>query len=395
MVGRVPKNASELGLNFMRLAIIGSNYINIDKNSRKGTEIFTYSLIQSLATHAKANSLKITAFASGKSKLPVPIESIDYLPSNSYKNIHEYNKHFIFELALISKAISREKEFDVYHMNIGDGDLILPFAQFVSKPIVITLHRIIDEEYTRKYFSLFQENKNVHFISISNYQRKILPHINYLTTIYHGIDTSVFQFHATGGNIIMWAGRAIPSKGPDVVIETATQMKKETVLYGISKPEHKQWLYENILKKIETNPSIHFITDKNRYELIPFFQTSKLFLFPTTEEHFGLVLIEAMSCGTPVVAYGVGSIPEIVKDGVTGFIVNSSDKEIQGDWIIKKTGIEGLKEAVEKIYAMSEKEYLAMRKACRDHVEKNFRIQRMAQQYIETYKKVIALNQQS
>ena len=111
------------------------------------------------------------------------------------------------------------------------------------------------------------------------------------------------------------------------------------------------------------------------------------------EESFGLTLIEAMSCGTPVVAYAKGAIPEVIKDGITGFIINESEADIRGDWIIKKTGIEGLKEAIEKIYALPEKEYLAMRKACREHIEKNFTLEKMTQSYIEVYKKLIDLNQ--
>ena len=118
---------------------------------------------------------------------------------------------------------------------------------------------------------------------------------------------------------------------------------------------------------------------------------AKCLLFPIKwEEPFGMVLIEAMACGTPVVAYARGSVPEIIKDGETGFIVNSSDSDIRGDWIVKKTGIAGLCEAVEKIYSMSKVEYQKMRHACRTHVEANFTVEKMADNYEKVYQKILS-----
>jgi len=100
-------------------------------------------------------------------------------------------------------------------------------------------------------------------------------------------------------------------------------------------------------------------------------------------------MIEAMACGTPVVAYARGSVPEVIKDGETGFIVNSSEEDKRGDWIVKKTGIEGLCEAVEKIYAMPKNQYIEMRKNCRKHVENNFTVEKMVNNYEKVYREII------
>lgn len=97
-----------------------------------------------------------------------------------------------------------------------------------------------------------------------------------------------------------------------------------------------------------------------------------------------------MSCGTPIIAYAKGAIPEIIDDGVTGFIVNSSDDDIRGEWIVKKTGVDGLCEAIEKIYSMPEGEYQKMRQNCRTHVEKNFTARRMVEEYLKIYKEVVS-----
>ena len=176
----------------MRIAIVCSNFTSITKAAKKGTEIFDYILINNLAKVDK--SLDITAFASGDSDLPVKTESVDYHSSVSDKSIIRKDKHIIFELALISKAFSMQEDFDLYHINIGDGDIALPLAPFVKKPMLITLHYTQEAEYINKYFPLFSNLSNVSFISISNSQRKFFPNLKYAGTIYHGIETELFEF---------------------------------------------------------------------------------------------------------------------------------------------------------------------------------------------------------
>lgn len=379
----------------MKIAVVCSNYFNIKKETANGTAIFDYSLINELVKNAEKESLDITAFASGDSKLPVKTISIDDNPSSANENLIAAGKNVLYELTLLSKAFSMQEQFDLYHINIGDGDITLPFSPFVKKPILITIHHILDADYIRRYFTLWKNTPNLYFISASDAQRKLLPDLNYLATIHHGIDTDVFEFNPKGGEEIMWAGRAIPEKGTDIVVEVAQKVKHDAKLFGIPRKEHQEWLQKTVLDKVSRNndsSQVSFKTGLDRFQLIEQFQTSKLFLFPVSyEESFGFVLIESMSCGTPVVAYAQGSIPEIIKDGETGFIVNSSDSDIRGDRVIKKTGVEGLREAVEKIYSMSENEYLTMRKACRQHTEKNFTIEKMVEKYIEAYKKVVKL----
>lgn len=377
----------------MKVAILNSNLIRIDKNTKAGTEIFDYILITNLAK-IKEDNFRITAFASGNSKLPVKIESVSHRPSMEHKNIGLAH-HIFFELSLISKSFSMHKKFDLYHVNIGNGELVLPFARLVKKPILVTMHGTLDEKYVHKYFALYKDLKNVFFVSISNSQRKPLPSLNYIKTIHHGIDTKKsFLFHPTGDNLIIWTGRAIPDKGLDIVLQVVRKVKKRAKVFPIIKQEYLQWLHDEIIKKRNliyqvVKVSIDF--DVNRSELIHHYQTSKLFLFPLQwEEPFGLTLVESMACGTPVVAYARGSVPEIVKDGETGFIINPSDDDIRGNWIVKKTGIEGLCEAVERIYSMPEEQYKAMRLACRAHVEKHFTVERMVDEYINVYKEILS-----
>ena len=115
-------------------------------------------------------------------------------------------------------------------------------------------------------------------------------------------------------------------------------------------------------------------------------------LFPILwEEPFGMVMIEAMSCGTPVIAFNRGSVSEIVKDGVTGFIIDqdNENRSNKGKWIIKKKGVEGLTEAINKIYNMDNREYDQMRHNCRRHVEENFTVEKMVDGYEGVYNRIL------
>lgn len=373
----------------MRIASLNSISVPISKATKKGTEIFVYSLLKGLS---KKKGVHITAFASGNSKLPVKTESLNYYSTSEDKAIGP-EKHEFFANALIGRALKKNSSFDLYHVNMGNGEIVFPYAAFIKKPILVTLHGNLTESYLKKYFALFPHMKNVYFISISNSQRKPLPNINYIKTIYHGVDTKKeFVFNPVGDKSMVWTGRAIPEKGLDEVLQVIKKTKKPAKIFPIIKHEYISWLQEIIIKRrniINQAISIHTDFDIHRSKLSLHYQTSKLFLFPVMwEEPFGFTMVESMACGTPVIAYAKGSVPEIIKDGITGFIVNQSDKDKRGDWVIKKTGIEGLCEAVERIYKMPENEYKKMRLACRKHVEEKFTVERMVDEYVKVYEEL-------
>lgn len=375
----------------MKIAVVCSNYFNIKESTANGTAIFDYSYIQELARRMTTDDVSVVAFASGASLLPVPIISIDQDPSSANGALIASGKNVLYEQTLLSKAFSMQDEFDLYHINIGDGDIALPFAPFVDRPIVITIHHMLPTDYMQRFFSFYRDQPNVFFISASDAQRTQLPDLRYLATIHHGVDTDQFGFDASGGESLMWAGRAIPEKGPDAVVDVAEETHRPAKLFGILRASHSEWLKERVLSRLpHVHEKITFTEGKSRPDLIPEYQSSKAFILPiTVEESFGLVFIEAMSCGTPVIAYARGSVPEVIQDGVTGFIVNPSDDDIRGEWIIKKTGREGIREAVERLYALPVDEYRAMRRACRKRVESMFSIERMTDAYLAAYREAI------
>ncbi len=377
----------------MKIGFISSNVVDISSNTSKGTEIFCYILVRNLLRNTSGKKFSMTAFASGTSKLPIKTISIsDYdLASNDVIPECEY---FKFEQLLISKALSMQSQFDLFHFNLGNGDLLLPFAPFIRKPVLVTLHGPFTSEYLKEYFTLAEKCENIYFVPISEAQRASMPGLNYMKTIHHGIDTNRnFKYSHKGGTSIMWAGRAVPEKGLEAVLQVIKRVKKEAHLYMLIKPHVLDWLHNKILKQLHSinrSTPINAEFNLSRLELIPKYQNSKVFLSPVQwEEPFGFVMVESMSCGTPVVAYARGSVPEIIEDGVTGFIVNSSDEDIRGDYIIKNTGVKGLCEAIEKIYAMPEQEYLAMRKNCRERAITHFSIDKMVEKYIDVYKSIV------
>lgn len=359
-----------------------------------GTERVVFNICQGLVKQGH----EVHLFASGDSHTKAHLHSIFpqklidlKIPWSNY--LYDL-RHFSFAYETIKKM----GDFDIIHGHYSlASDLIsMTFAHLFNKiPSVFTLHSplpISDHQKDRK--DLFLYCNDIHYVSISKSQR-LLP-MAYVSTIYHGIDLTAIHFIENAAeqnqNHMLWLGRIVPEKGLEMAIDLSHKLNKKLVVVGRideENPKNLDYYNSTIKPKLETS----LITTKkevNSKERNILMANSKLFLFPIRwEEPFGLVMIESMASGTPVVAYARGSVPEIIKDGVTGFIVNETPDDIRGDWIVKKTGIEGLYEAVERIYAMPEADYKKMRHACRTHVEENFTVDRMVNQYEKVYLQVI------
>lgn len=296
------------------------------------------------------------------------------------------------EQLLFTKALEfvNDGNIDLLHVH-NNFSSIASLFHLCKKPLLYTCHDPITDHH-----KFFLENlENVYFVTISKKQAELAQNVGVRVnhTIYDGIDTKLFSFKTTSENNILFVGRLISEKGILDAIKLALLLEKKLKIIGQfdlsrNRFEDNKYIQNSIQKKPEVFELNKII---NKSEIVHNYQGSKLLILPEHyEEPFGLVMIEAMACGTPVVAFARGSVSEVIKDGETGFIVNSSDDDIRGNWIIKKTGIEGLCEAVERIYSMPEDKYREMRRACRVHAEKNFTVERMVDEYEKVYEQILS-----
>lgn len=256
--------------------------------------------------------------------------------------------------------------FDLVHIHAVD--FALPLARaYPTVPVVYTLHDPI--EWRHQLYRLFS-SPNQWFVSVSDSQRRPAPDLQYAATVYNGVETDRFPFSSRPGTYLLYVGRLMPEKGVSEAIKVAQALGEELKIIGPtaagpSAPDH-YWKTEI---EPHLNEKIQYLGTVNRTELPAYYQNAKALLMPIQwEEPFGLVMTEALACGTPVIAFRRGSVPEVVRDGQTGFVVDTTDDMIA---------------AVKNIPTLS-------RQACRDHVEQNFSFQKMVEGYEQAYYAVLA-----
>lgn len=307
-----------------------------------------------------------------------------------------------YEADLTSKAFDHAQALKLDIMHSYHDFLAHYFARLVPHiPTVYTLHDPVCAANTIEGWR-FDQFRNDLYIAISHYQaRRYMEKVRIEDIIYHGVDVGTFPFSPTSKDYLGFIGRFVVEKGVEDAILAAKQAG--LVLHMASSGNYLNTPYfrEKIKPHID-NKQIIATGFMDRQKLSAWVQQAKMILVPSVfEEPFGMVLIEAMACGTPVVAYGRGSVPEVVVDGVTGFVVepekvservrpSGSLRSDPNRWIVKKTGIEGLCEAVEKIYNMPKEEYKKMRVACRKHVEEKFTVEKMVAGHEMVYRKILS-----
>lgn len=372
----------------MRIAVLASNVIRIPprpKDIPKGSSGATEHIVSKITEELVKRGHKVTLFASGDSKTKANLISITSKSTGKDPKIG-IGPHESYEYALISKAyqMANEGKFDIIHSHFDTKTAY--YAPLTMVPTVSTLHSPLDGiSGIMKFFKNTQ-----YYVSISNAQRKAMPDLNYINTIYHGLDLDDYPYGKEGGDSLIYVGRIAPVKGADTAVRIAKHLKVKLILLGWAKQKYIKFYSEKVKPFIDGKNIVNhgLITRKSMKEYLIH---SKALIFPIHwEEPFGLVMIEAMATGTPVIAFARGSVPEVVKDGVTGFIVNSSESDKRGDFLVKKTGFDGLCEAVEKIYSMPQEEYKKIRVACRKHMEDNFTIDKMIDGYEKVFQQILA-----
>ncbi|MEX2007869.1 MAG: glycosyltransferase family 4 protein [Candidatus Levyibacteriota bacterium] len=372
----------------MRIGIAGILNKPINENAGGGTETFTFGLVEELVKRQN----DVTLFATSDSTTSARLESVCSSTQSRGPKEGGVSPLISYHLLQSREILLKSQEFDIVHNNYFDSYLFTPFSNWLSCPLISTVHNDFWQfPNLRSVLEKTHRKGKDGLVFVSHKARELAGEPSDSYVIHNGIDFDKYEFNKNGGDSLIWLSRVVKNKGAKEAVEAARRTNKQLVLSGYKIESEKYEAYYDTFIKPYLSPAITDIGGiTSLEEKVRFYGNAKAFLFPILwEEPFGLVMLEAMSCGTPVIAYAQGAIPEVIKDGVTGFIVNSSDNDRRGDWIIKKTGIDGLCEAIEKIYAMLEEEYKEMRNSCRRHVEENFTVEKMVDNYEKLYEEII------
>jgi glycosyltransferase involved in cell wall biosynthesis len=266
------------------------------------------------------------------------------------------------ELILIDHVLERAHEFDVIHFHTG----YLQFAicRYLPVPHFTTLHGRLD---TPDFAAIHDRFQDVPVISISNAQRQPVPWANWQATIYHGLPKDLFRFYPDRGDYLAFLGRISPEKGADRAIEIAKRVGMPLKIAAKVDRADRRY-FKRVIEPLLNDPGVEWIGEISDQQKNEFLGNAYALLFPIDwPEPFGLVMIEAMACGTPVIAYDRGSVPEVMENGVTGFVVKELD---------------GAAEAVRHARNLS-------RVRCREIFEKRFTASRMANDYVDVYERIM------
>lgn len=339
----------------MRIAQVAPLYESVPPKLYGGTERVVSWLTEELVRLGH----DVTLFASGDS-----LTSARLVPA--CKKALRLDSSCVDQLAhhvvMLDQVFSEKENFDLIHFHVDY--LHFPLSRRQQIAHVTTLHGRLDLPDLVPLYRLFRD---IPVISISDAQRKPLPWVNWQGTVHHGLPRESFSLGRGKGGYLAFLGRTSPEKGLDQAIEIAK--RAEMPLKIAAKIDRVDVEYfETVIKPLLDHPLIEFIGEVGYPEKNVFLGNAAGLLFPINwREPFGLVMIEAMACGTPVIAYPLGSVPEVMQDRVTGFIVPD---------------LEGAVKAVKRLGEID-------RRKCRRYFEQHFDAERMAQDYLNIYQRLV------
>ncbi|MHC1575514.1 MAG: glycosyltransferase family 4 protein [Candidatus Methanogasteraceae archaeon] len=260
--------------------------------------------------------------------------------------------------------IMRQGDFDIVHDNTWKEGLASAF--FIDIPVVHTIHGPIDDT-NRRFYSLFTGAKNIHFVTISKFQQKALPNLNYAGNVYNAIEVGKYPYSTEKEDYLLYVGRFNLEKAPHIACKVAEELEMRLILAGKASEPH-EWKYFNRYIKPHLSDTIRYVgevSDAHKKEL---FRDATAFIYPIQwDEPFGIVIIEAMACGTPVVTYRRGAAPELVRDGVNGYLADDFDHFLDCVGMVHKI----------------------KHSRCRKWVETHFSADAMITSYENIYKKIL------
>ncbi len=338
----------------MKIAQVAPLYESVPPTAYGGTERVVSWITEELVKQGH----EVTLFASGDSiteaQLVSPIKRALRLVDNSLDSMAPH----VLALEQVSRMAD---EFEMIHFHFDY--LHFPVSRLRKWNHVTTLHGRLDSPELKP---LYKEFREMSVVSISNDQRQPLPFVNWVDTIYHGMPKDLLTYVGKPDDYLLFLGRIAPEKGTAEAIEIAIRAGCEIKIAAKVDPVDQEY-FDAKIKPLIRHPLVDFIGEVNHIEKNNLVGHAKALIFPIDwPEPFGLVMIEAMACGTPVVAFRRGSVPEIIEHGITGLIVENVDEAIL---------------ALPKIESIS-------RLNCRDTFERRFNAEKMVSRYMNVYEKI-------
>ncbi|RMH38111.1 MAG: glycosyltransferase family 4 protein [Nitrospirae bacterium] len=340
----------------MKIAQVSPLYESVPPKYYGGTERVVSYLTEELVRQGH----EVTLFASGDSVTKA------HLIAPCHRALR-LDPHCVDPLAphvtMIEQVVRCAHEFDIIHFHIDY--LHYPACRAFKQKTLTTQHGRLDLPELPRLYQLFGD---MPLSSISNAQREPLSWVHWRGTVYHGLPVDLYSYHETPGDYLAFLGRICPEKRVDRAIEIALKVGMPLrIAAKIDKVD--QQYFEAVVKPLLRDPLIEYVGEIGEGEKNEFLGKANALLFPSDwPEPFGLVMIESLACGTPVIAYHRGSVPEVLTHGETGYIVESFDEAVR---------------AVEQIDRVS-------RRRCREVFEQRFSVSRMAAGYLSIYQSLLS-----
>lgn len=341
----------------MRIAQVAPLWERVPPPAYGGIELVVALLTDELVRRGH----EVTLFASGDSISLAKLESVHPQALRLDSKVKEYG---IYEMLQMSRVYEQAGEFDIIHSHMGCA--ALPYGNLVKTPTVHTMHGI----FTPDNEKMFTHARRQPYVSISNAQREPRLDLNCISTVYNGINLDTYDFYSEPQEVpyLAFLGRISPEKGTHLAIEIAKRSGWKLKMAGKVDVVDVDY-YEQQIKPHIDGKQIEYLGEANHQQKADLIGNAVATLFPITwREPFGLVMIESMAAGTPVIAMALGSTTEVIAHGKTGFLCNNVDEFV---------------EAIEQVGQLS-------RQDCRDHVMKNFSVQKMTDGYEAVYRQVLA-----
>jgi glycosyltransferase involved in cell wall biosynthesis len=341
----------------MRIAQVATLHESVPPNGYGGVERVVHYLTEELVQRGH----DVTLFASGDSRTSGTLEAV---VAQALRNNPDVADPFVHQTLLLERVQRRAADFDILHFHLDY--LHFPLMRISRHSHVTTQHNRMD---LRDLPPLFREFRDLPQISISRHQRSLVPQANWIGTVHNALPEDLLAFDPRGGDDLVFIGRICPEKRPDRAIRIASATGRPLKIAAKIDDRFRDYFDAVVKPLMARAPDVQFlgeVDEKGKQQLLC---SAYALVFPIDwPEPFGMVMIEALACGTPVIAWRQGAVPEVIEDGRSGYVVET---------------LEAATEAVQRLESLSRAE-------CRKAFEERFTAARMADDYLAIYRKTLA-----